>query len=695
MLEIYGLLELQADHEAYPDREFKSGRIAVIFRVGQAAVITSALWLTLQGASMSAPLAFEPVESVRQERLVKGGDLQSYDFHVSQVDLDQLTAEGVEFIDIDTITTADLTEQNWLILTQAKLSELNFYEGEVDGLWGPQTQLAVMRYQFTVGLEATGTVGNETKQSLFDGLSPAERIDQAVPLALREASDLLGGQIPDNGRFDGTAHWINGVPVNSHQYFRAHLSGAHRGVDLPHETGSPVYALGTIVRVWYDFGGGGLVVEQQHPNMPNVWIQSLHLNEAFGHDWTHWKAKASEPTYFNVLPEKLGEQVIAKTGSTGRNGAGDFGPHSHTGLKLQDAGGPDYGQERDDHDRRFLKVRTEILHLLHWGVESEKRLISQGPPAHDGRWAQRAHLVAGAVDRSEATSAVGGRDESSAEVAEIAADKTSESLSFENADLGSMPRDSIAGSGTNQIQSPAPVEEGLPLHETIFEGGGNSLVAIAVGSAEGTRTPSGGKTRHYRSHIDPGNGVMNIGTFSYQHHGGKMSPEQADRAQLERLQGQFKDMRGAANFHGMELTLKEALNGIDLANQAPATALGQRKNSSYIDLLFRAKTEFGLEGDDAIAFARTYAYQRLDESWDAPGLCLPTCNTVESVRKDQNRRMKEVNRAISESQYAGDEIAVPKPVKATEISDKSGELPEENIEEIKPKFVGLGEWLVD
>ena len=64
--------------------------------------------------------------------------------------------------------------------------------------------------------------------------------------------------------------------------------------------------------------------------------------------------------------------------------------------------------------------------------------------------------------------------------------------------------------------------------QKFFEGGGDSLVAKSVGSAEGTRTPSGGYTRAYYGHVDPGNGVWNLGSYSYQH--GAVSPQEADKS---------------------------------------------------------------------------------------------------------------------------------------------------------------------
>lgn len=176
--------------------------------------------------------------------------------------------------------------------------------------------------------------------------------------------------------------------------------------------------------------------------------------------------------------------------------------------------------------------------------------------------------------------------------------------------------------------------------EALFHGGTHSLVARAVGSAEGTRTPDGGKTRAYQGHVDPGNGVWNLGTFSYQH--GAQSPEEADQRQLRRLRNQALQLRQAAQAKGLELTLEEELNGIDLANQSPRAALSR---GGYIDRLHQAR-EMGLQGTDAVLWARTRSYLDPDSGrWNAPGLG----NNIYSITNDQERRLRAIARAISAS----------------------------------------------
>ncbi len=173
---------------------------------------------------------------------------------------------------------------------------------------------------------------------------------------------------------------------------------------------------------------------------------------------------------------------------------------------------------------------------------------------------------------------------------------------------------------------------------SLFEGNSDSLLARAVGSAEGTRTPDGAINSAYFGHTDPGNRVWNMGTFSYQH--GAKTPEEADQKQLARLQNQGDLLRQRALQNGLNLTLEETLNGLDLANQSPLAAIGR---VGYIERLAEAKAS-GLEGSEAILVARTRSYINPNTGrWNAPGLG----NTEASIRRDQQRRANAVAQAIA------------------------------------------------
>lgn len=210
-----------------------------------------------------------------------------------------------------------------------------------------------------------------------------------------------------------------------------------------------------------------------------------------------------------------------------------------------------------------------------------------------------------------------------------------------------------AGMALAQAQQPAPESvanpEPAPL-VSIFEGGSESLVARVVGSAEGTRTATGERTSAFYGHVDPGNGVWNLGTFSYQH--GANTPEEADGRQLRRLQAQSEIIRRKALDHGLELSLKETLNGIDLANQAPIAALGK---GSYVDWLAQAR-QLGMAEEEAIVWARTRSFLDPDtQRWNAPGLG----NNINSISRDQERRMLAIARSLEAYQAQNPDRPLP------------------------------------
>ncbi|MEL6902051.1 MAG: hypothetical protein AAFP07_13940, partial [Cyanobacteria bacterium J06606_4] len=177
----------------------------------------------------------------------------------------------------------------------------------------------------------------------------------------------------------------------------------------------------------------------------------------------------------------------------------------------------------------------------------------------------------------------------------------------------------------------------LALDDWIFEDGTHSLVARTVGSAEGTRHWDGRRTRAYYGHVDPGNGVWNLGTFSYQH--SARTPEEADEKQLQRLKRQGLELESKAAQHGLKLSLEEKLNGLDLANQAPLAALDR---GGYIERLAQAR-RLQMQGDEAILWARTHSYIDPDtRRWNAPGLG----NNINSISRDQERRMVAISKAL-------------------------------------------------
>lgn len=192
-------------------------------------------------------------------------------------------------------------------------------------------------------------------------------------------------------------------------------------------------------------------------------------------------------------------------------------------------------------------------------------------------------------------------------------------------------------------------------NQDLFTGGSESLVARTVGAAEGTRNPDGSKTTIYEGHIDPGNGVWNRGTFSYQFGNTEnLSPEEADRRQIAKIQRIYESvMLPKAKQHEVTpLTLMEELNGIDLINQAP---LAVTEADGYIERLAEVKKR-GLQGEEAILEARVWAFwDSAKGGWDAPGLrAYDDLGKEASIRHDQKRRMKMIDAALTAYQQQND-----------------------------------------
>jgi len=221
----------------------------------------------------------------------------------------------------------------------------------------------------------------------------------------------------------------------------------------------------------------------------------------------------------------------------------------------------------------------------------------------------------------------------------------------------------------------APVAPGLAeptsivrLAEDWWSRGSDSPLAIAIGAAEGTRTPQGDKTPAYYWHRDPGNGADNFGTFSYQHlkaptvapvqqkssTSAKRTaaaeaklPELADQLQLQRLKGFEAQLWQQAQAKGMTLDLVELINGLDLANQSEAAALSPW---GYLDRLQQMRHRYPNNPSLQVLEARTWAYwSPKRHTWDAPGLG----NTYATIRRDQHRRLEAIAAALAhQSQHS-------------------------------------------
>lgn len=194
-----------------------------------------------------------------------------------------------------------------------------------------------------------------------------------------------------------------------------------------------------------------------------------------------------------------------------------------------------------------------------------------------------------------------------------------------------------------------PADAPLPAAKQaeLFEGGSRSLVARTVGHAEGNLTATGEPTSNYYGHQDPGNGVWNRGTFSYQFGNAEhLSPDQSDARQLAKIRGHYEQsVLPKAQQLGLTLTLEETLNAIDLANQAP---LAVTEQGGYVERLAEAKRNKQLSGESAILESRIWSFWNPDKGrWDASGLrAYDDISKQESIRRDQDRRMVAIADAL-------------------------------------------------
>ncbi len=158
--------------------------------------------------------------------------------------------------------------------------------------------------------------------------------------------------------------------------------------------------------------------------------------------------------------------------------------------------------------------------------------------------------------------------------------------------------------------------------------------SIAIGAAEGTRKSTGETTERYWGHPDPANGVINLGTFSYQHEAS--TAQDADRRQLVRIREQIRQVRRQAQVYGVPLSPLELVTAADLLNQSPAA--GQ----SFVKNLMRAR-ERGLFGVDALLDARMQSFiDPKTSAIDAGGFD----NNWLELKQDQMRRLYELQKAL-------------------------------------------------
>ena len=162
--------------------------------------------------------------------------------------------------------------------------------------------------------------------------------------------------------------------------------------------------------------------------------------------------------------------------------------------------------------------------------------------------------------------------------------------------------------------------------EKLLAGGSASVIAIAVGTSEGTRAPDARYTAAWYGHTDPGNGAHNVGSFSWQHGG---EPQHADLAQLEKFQ---LTLLPAFLRKGLSSPVHFAL-ACDCFTQSELACMAR---DGFLDQLVLNPSN--------LVECRVRAYFDPDTGrLDAPGFQ----NDIDRLRADQERRTEAVLSALS------------------------------------------------
>ena len=105
--------------------------------------------------------------------------------------------------------------------TQQRLSELGFYDGAVDGVWGPETRAAVERFQRNRGLAVTGDLSPRTTAALRAAPPVSTAAAQATdPTSVRTVQNRLRQLGFFNAPADGV--WGPSTQVALENFQRAH-----------------------------------------------------------------------------------------------------------------------------------------------------------------------------------------------------------------------------------------------------------------------------------------------------------------------------------------------------------------------------------------------------------------------------------------------------------------------------------------
>jgi len=117
---------------------------------------------------------------------------------------------------------------------QSRLHTYGYYNGPIDGMWGPETKAAVERYQQNRGLTMTGRLDDSTRNSLrVPGVSPVTLSDPTDVRTIQNRLRQLGHY---NGPADGV--WGSDTQIAMENFQRS------RGLDAGQVNVATISAMG-------------------------------------------------------------------------------------------------------------------------------------------------------------------------------------------------------------------------------------------------------------------------------------------------------------------------------------------------------------------------------------------------------------------------------------------------------------------
>lgn len=179
----------------------------------------------------------------------------------------------------------------------------------------------------------------------------------------------------------------------------------------------------------------------------------------------------------------------------------------------------------------------------------------------------------------------------------------------------------------------------------------DSLGAIAIGVAEGTRTPAGGRTSLWQQHTDPGNFAENRGTFSWQLEA--TSVADAEQRGLDRVrQAAIPHLLQDAEKIGIPLNIELLVQGADLWNQSP------QAGADFIENLKRCQQR-ETQTSAAVLCARMESYVNPSTGEvEAAGFA----NDPDLLRDDQQRRMQAIQATLQQNPRIAQVYPINRPI---------------------------------